>query len=133
MYYVSQTRFYLRGERGVGSLLQLLARVREIPSDELRKKASEGEKVRPNEMALLGEVISRDKILEIRQKPGYWISRCCDLTPTRIKFQITNGTVHMVVASIQESKLKVTDNGKILPIETVGGLREFILNLAGVE
>ncbi len=114
-------------------LTEVLGKVPGIPLHEFRGRAGEGEKGRPVEMALLAEIIPTSKIWEIRQKPGYWISRCCDLNPPRIKFQVTNGETHIVVVSLVGDKLQITDNREIKNIDTVEGLRRHILELAGVE
>lgn len=114
-------------------LQELLERMEKIPPEEFRMGIPEGEWSRPLEMALLAEIIPNDKILEIRQKKGFIITRCCDETPKRIKFQITNGETHIVILSLVENKPQVTDNRKIQNINTVEGLRKHILTLAGVE
>lgn len=132
MYYVSQARFYLRGDCGMISplLTKLMTGASKIPANELRKGAREED--RPTEMALLEEIIPKDKILEIRNKAGYWISRGC-VTTTKIVFQVNNGTTHRVVLSSDGGKITVTDNGEVLPIKTIKGLRGHILKHAGVE
>lgn len=117
----------------MGSLLELLARVKEIPSAEFRVGIRGGEKSRPVEMALLAEIVPSDKISEIRQKKGFIISRCFDDIPTRIKFQVTNGILHIIVVFLESGKLRVVDNGIDLNINTVEGLRKHIFKLAGVE
>ncbi len=116
---------------GSQPLTKLLEEVRSIPNHELGRKVRESG--RPTEMAILGKVIPSNKILEIRQKPGYWISRCCDLSPTKMTFQVTNGEIHSVVVSLVNGKLKVVDNQDTLNIDTVEGLRKHILMLAKVE
>lgn len=104
--------------------------MKNIPVSEFRKGAREGE--RPTEMALLEEIIPRDKILEIRNKAGYWISRGC-ITSTKIVFQVTNGTTHYVVLSSEGGKIRITDNEEVLPIESIESFRGHILKLAGVK
>lgn len=122
---------HIWGECGMGSLLELLKRASEIPKEELRISKNDPEG-RVTEMALLSEVISLEKIKQIRTEKGYCISRAFDKTGTRITFQVTNGTVHTVVISTIGDKLRVVDNRNILDIETVEGLRAHLLNLAGI-
>ena len=101
-----------------------------IPVSEFRKGAREWE--RPTEMALLEEIIPRDKILEIRNKAGYWISRGC-VTSTKMVFQVTNGAMHIVTVFSEGDEIRVTDNGINLNVVTTEDLRGHILSIVEVE
>lgn len=115
----------------MGSLLELLKDVNNIPDSELRMGVRESE--RPTEMAILGKIIPNNKILEIRKEKGYCISRGYYPGTRKIIFQVTNGITHTVATFLEQGEVKVVDNRDTLTIDTVEGLREHILKLAGVE
>lgn len=115
----------------MSSLLELLRQVGQIPEEEFRSGRRIGE--RPTEMGILGQIISPDQVLSIRQKDGLGIKRCCE-PMSSITFRVTNGSIHKVVASLEGDAVRVTDNKKVVfHIDTVEDLRGYILRLVGVE
>lgn len=118
----------------MSSLSELLAGVLKLPEAELERGRPEAE--RPEEMELLGKVISKDEISAFRER-GIWIKRASFIRSDgsrewpEIQFQVTNGEPHTISAALGAGDgLVVTEGKRVLPISTVAELRKYIMDLA---
>lgn len=112
------------------SLSEILGCVLTLPKEELLPGKTEAE--RPQEMSILGTIVSKEQIASWRQKGVIVQRRClvCDGAPG-LNFRITNGETHDVVATYSTDRgVQVSDNRDNLSIDTIEGLYEHIERLA---
>lgn len=121
----------------MGSLSELLSNIYELPAQELQPRIPESE--RPNEMALLEQVMPAIQVRRMREnRIGF--KRACFIRNGRAEIEIRlirNDVGHKLVASYDSTGVTVlhtTDHeSKPVAITSVLELHEYILSVVSIK